>query len=867
MRQVSRIASAAASAPGSARARVLRSSSRRSACTAPSAPAATTTRSRYHAASYSSEASSSSRSAPRCARRTRCSRLAPRQLAPRPRLLALLRLAPARGRRRGRAAAARRVERRRGRRSGRVDQAARRAAASGSSSRSTRSSRPAAMRASASPRLVERGARVATSARTRVGQPAERDELAARADRLGQRPELVGDEDDRRVRRRLLEILEQRVGGVLVHQVRVEEQVDAAVGLERPHVQVAAQLADRVDADLVAERLEHVEVGVRAAPDAAAVADERGRERERGACACPRRAARGRDRRAPALGERRVEQALGLGLLEERSAKLLTGPLGELVGGRAPSSVDDALREALRQLAIRRRRRARGSRRPRARCGRGAPDARGAPSSGSTSSRKVRSGRARRRRRGSARAPVDPEPPGDALVGERGVDVAVADDGRAAVERGPDHLVDELRARGGKERRLGPGRHVAPCRTSSRIASPSSVPPGSGSARPRALPLEALRQQPACVVLPEPSRPSKVTNTRRLGYGACGRSSPEGRGFIGSHVVDALVARGDEVARPRQPLARAARERRRPAPLHRARHPRAAGDAFDEVRPERRASTSPRRPMSARPSSAPTTTRRSTCSGRSTSSRRPRRTGAQVVFSSTGGAIYGECDGPHARTRRAARSRRTGWPSSRPRNTSPTGTACTGRATSRSASANVYGPRQGRTAKAASSRSSSSGCRRRADRDLRRRGPDAGLRLRRRRRRGDARGRWARRRRVQRRHRDRDLCGRAVRPLPGASRHRGESAFAPERLGRAQRSVLDATRAEQRTRLAARAQPRGRPPRDLRVLPRVGRNARGPERIRSSPWRSRAPSSARMQSRTAAARREPASWRSGSSCC
>ena len=48
-------------------------------------------------------------------------------------------------------------------------------------------------------------------------QPAERNELAARADRLRQRPELVRDEDDHRVVRRLLEILEQRVRRGLVH--------------------------------------------------------------------------------------------------------------------------------------------------------------------------------------------------------------------------------------------------------------------------------------------------------------------------------------------------------------------------------------------------------------------------------------------------------------------------------------------------------------------------------------------------------------------------------------------------------------------------------------------------------------------------
>ena len=95
-----------------------------------------------------------------------------------------------------------------------------------------------------------------------LGETPERNRLAARPDRLRKRPELVRDEHDDGVVRRLLEILEERVRSVLVHQVRAENQVHAAVGLERPHVEVAAQLADRVDPDLVAERLEDVEVGV-----------------------------------------------------------------------------------------------------------------------------------------------------------------------------------------------------------------------------------------------------------------------------------------------------------------------------------------------------------------------------------------------------------------------------------------------------------------------------------------------------------------------------------------------------------------------------------------------------------------------------
>ena len=57
--------------------------------------------------------------------------------------------------------------------------------------------------------------------------------------------------------------------------------------------------------------------------------------------------------------------------------------------------------------------------------------------------------------------PLEPEAAGDSLVGDRRVDVAVADDGCTPRERRPDELLDVLGARGRVERRLGPRGYVA----------------------------------------------------------------------------------------------------------------------------------------------------------------------------------------------------------------------------------------------------------------------------------------------------------------------------------------------------------------------------------------------------------------------
>src|SRR5207253_6324025 len=68
----------------------------------------------------------------------------------------------------------------------------------------------------------------------------------------------------------------ERVGGVLVQGVGAEDEVDTPVGFEGPHVQVAAELPDVVDPDLLAEGLEQIEVGMAAALDAGMVAEQLG---------------------------------------------------------------------------------------------------------------------------------------------------------------------------------------------------------------------------------------------------------------------------------------------------------------------------------------------------------------------------------------------------------------------------------------------------------------------------------------------------------------------------------------------------------------------------------------------------------------
>ena len=158
--------------------------------------------------------------------------------------------------------------------------------------------------------------------------------------------------------------------------------------------------------------------------------------------------------------ERRVEQAHGLRLLvKAREPAHAPAPRSR----RAAAS--RRARRSARGRALRGpgtpRRRARRNDRPPARCGRGAPSTASSRTPARPARRNVRSGKeAARRREVQLEDAAHPEAACDSLVGDRRVDVAVADDPRAALVRRADHALDELRPCGRVERRLGPRRHV-----------------------------------------------------------------------------------------------------------------------------------------------------------------------------------------------------------------------------------------------------------------------------------------------------------------------------------------------------------------------------------------------------------------------
>ena len=121
-----------------------------------------------------------------------------------------------------------------------------------------------------------------------------------------------------------------------------------------------------------------------------------------------------------------------------------------------------------------------------------------------------------------------------------------------------------------------------------------------------------------------------------------------GAGFIGSHVVDALLERGDEV-HVLDDLSTGKRERvAEDARLHLA-DIRAPDEVFDAVRPDtvlHLAAQADVRASVERPDHDADVNILGTLRVLEAA----RRHGARIVFSSTGGAIYGECDRPASET-------------------------------------------------------------------------------------------------------------------------------------------------------------------------------------------------------------------------
>ena len=118
----------------------------------------------------------------------------------------------------------------------------------------------------------------------------------------------------------------------------VEDEVDAAVALERAHVEVVVERADLVDPDHLAERLDHLEVGMRPRVDAARITEQLAGERvRRGSLPDARRPVEevGVSR---TVRECRLEQALRLPLLGDVSEGGSRISSASSAIGRSPST-------------------------------------------------------------------------------------------------------------------------------------------------------------------------------------------------------------------------------------------------------------------------------------------------------------------------------------------------------------------------------------------------------------------------------------------------------------------------------------------------------------------------------------------------
>ncbi len=241
---------------------------------------------------------------------------------------------------------------------------------------------------------------------------------------------------------------------------------------------------------------------------------------------------------------------------------------------------------------------------------------------------------------------LDAELACNALVGEGRVDVAVADDILPRLEGGLDNPVDELGAGRREERGLCPGAHLQPVEKQPAHLLAERRPAGLARADDvAALRAERLGKQLRLGRLAGPVQAFEGEEHRRRTIRRVRAVVTGGAGFIGSHVVDGLLARGDEV-HVLDDLSSGKRANVAPgARLHEGDIRQDAGGLFAEVRPEvcfHLAAQIDVRLSVERPDHDAAVNVIGTLNVLEAA----RGCGAKVVFSSTGGAIYGECHEP-----------------------------------------------------------------------------------------------------------------------------------------------------------------------------------------------------------------------------